>query len=112
MLTTKPFPDQVALRKAFALYPSGIAALAAQTDGADHVIIAASFSVGISLDPPLVAFAVQRESTTWPQLCRAGMIGVSILAAGQGDLCRQLADKDKGKRWRSEEHTSELQSRM
>src|SRR3546814_17521595 len=27
------------------------------------------------------------------------MIGVSILAAGQGDLCRQLADKDKGKRW-------------
>src|SRR3546814_18893389 len=40
-----------------------------------------------------------RESTTWPQLCRAGMIGVSILAAGQGDLCRQLADKDKGKRW-------------
>src|SRR3546814_9881397 len=29
----------------------------------------------------------------------AGMIGVSILAAGQGDLCRQLADKDKGKRW-------------
>src|SRR3546814_1709969 len=63
MLTTKPFPDQVALRKAFALYPSGIAALAAQTDGADHVIIAASFSVGISLDPPPVAFAVQREST-------------------------------------------------
>src|SRR3546814_10232670 len=89
MLTTKPFPDQVALRKAFALYPSGIAALAAQTDGADHVIIAASFSVGISLDPPLVAFAVQRESTTWPQLCRAGMIGV-----------------------RSEEHTYELQSLM
>src|SRR3546814_11478878 len=26
------------------------------------------------------------------------MIGVSILAEGQGDLCRQLADKDKGKR--------------
>src|SRR3546814_15117621 len=88
------FPYTTLLRS---FYPSGIAGLAAQTDGADHVLIAASFSVGISLDPPLVAFAVQRESTTWPQLCRAGMIGVSILAAGQGDLCRQLADKEIGR---------------
>src|SRR3546814_8106820 len=99
MLTAMLFPHEVARRKAFVLYPRGSASLGPQTYGADHVIIAAAFSVGISLDPPLVAFAVQRESTTWPQLCRAGMIGVSILAAGQGDLCRQLADKDKGKRW-------------
>src|SRR3546814_15843502 len=102
MLTAMLFPHEVARRKAFVLYPRGSASLGPQTYGADHVIIAASFSVGISLDPALVAFAVQRESTTWPQLCRAGMIGVSILAAGQGDLCRKIADKDKGQR-RSEE---------
>ena len=95
--------DETALRKVFAHYPSGVAALAVHLDGAEHVLVASSFSVGISLAPPLVAFAVQRSSTTWPVLRRAKRLGVSILAAGQGDLCRQLAGKDKARRWQNVE---------
>lgn len=91
--------DQAALRKAFAQYPSGLAAIAAHVDGADQVLVVASFSVGISLSPPLVSFAVQRSSTTWPLLRQARTLGVSVLAAGQSGLCSQLAGKDKGARW-------------
>ncbi|MRW88507.1 oxidoreductase [Duganella sp. FT80W] len=91
--------DEAALRQAFAHFPAGLAALAAQVDGADQVLLVASFSVGISLSPPLVSFAVQRSSSTWPLLRQAPVIGVSILASGQDHLCRQLSSKDKSVRW-------------
>lgn len=91
--------DEAALRKAFAHFPSGLAAIAAHVDGSDHVLLVASFSVGISLIPPLVSFAVQRSSTTWPLLRASSTVGVSILAVGQDHLCRQLSSKDKNARW-------------
>ncbi|MEU3617924.1 flavin reductase family protein [Streptomyces sp. NPDC006872] len=87
------------LRQAFAHYPSGVAALAATVDGEDHVLVASSFTVGVSLDPALVLFAVQRTSTTWPLLRRASRIGISVLSQEQGELCRRLADKNRSTRW-------------
>ncbi|MDN7437347.1 flavin reductase family protein [Burkholderia multivorans] len=91
--------DEKALRQAFAHFPCGVAALAARVDGIDQVLIVASFSVGISLSPPLVSFAVQRSSTTWPLLRAAQTLGVSVLSTGQDYLCRQLASKDRNIRW-------------
>ena len=99
MTYTSDISNQVALRQAFARYPSGLAALAARVEGEDHVFIVATFNVGISLIPPLVSFAVQHQSTTWPELRKAKHIGISILAADQSHLCRQLASKNKNHRW-------------
>jgi flavin reductase (DIM6/NTAB) family NADH-FMN oxidoreductase RutF len=62
-----------------------------QVDGTDHVLIASSFTVGVSLTPPLVMFAVQNSSTTWPDLRRADHLGASVLSQRHGELCRQLA---------------------
>ncbi len=87
--------DPQTLRRAFGHYPSGVVALAARVDGEEQVLIASSFTVGVSLDPPLVTFAVQHTSTTWPQLRRAPVIGVSMFGSEQGDLCRQLSSKDR-----------------
>lgn len=95
----KPYLSDVSeLREAFSGFPSGIVALAALVDGEPVVLVASSFTVGISQDPPLVLFAVQKSSTTWPQLSTAQSIGVSVLGEDHSVKTRQLAAKDKSSR--------------
>lgn len=84
-------PDAAVLRSTFAGFPSGVASIAATVDGADEVIVASSFTVGVSLDPPLVMFAVQNKSNSWPRLKAAPVLGISVLGADQDQTCRQLA---------------------
>ena len=82
--------DPVELRQAFGIFPSGVVAVAAEVDGA-YVGLAASSFTSVSLDPPLVSFSIANASRTWPDLQRAGHLGVTILAADQEDIARQLA---------------------
>jgi flavin reductase (DIM6/NTAB) family NADH-FMN oxidoreductase RutF len=89
-----------ALRRAFGLFPSGVAAVAAVVDDARHVLVVSSFQVGISADPPLVLFAVQHTSTTWPVLRRAERLGVSVLGEAHDVVARRLAAKGDGDRFR------------
>lgn len=91
--------DPTLLRQAFSGFPCGVAALSAIVDGAPTVLVASSFTVGVSQDPPLVMFAVQHTSSTWPVLRAAGTIGVSILGEGHAQVTRQLASKDKSVRF-------------
>lgn len=89
--------DAGALRDTFARFPTGVVAISAQVSGPDgvepRVLIASSFQVGISLEPPLVLFAVQQSSRTWPQLRRQPRLGVSLLGVEHSDAVRQLASK-------------------
>jgi flavin reductase (DIM6/NTAB) family NADH-FMN oxidoreductase RutF len=91
--------DQMLARKAFSQFPSGVSVLATDRGGEKHAMVASSFMVGVSLDPCLVAVAVQKSSATWPQIRQAESIGVSIFAQGQGPLTRQLAGRDRAKRF-------------
>jgi flavin reductase (DIM6/NTAB) family NADH-FMN oxidoreductase RutF len=91
--------DPMLARQAFAQFPSGVAALATEIDGVRHALVASSFMVGVSLEPCLVAVAVQKSSETWQQIKAAGSLGVSIFGKGQGVLTRQLASKDRGARF-------------
>ncbi|WP_380173122.1 flavin reductase family protein [Kineococcus sp. DHX-1] len=96
---TAPDADPTALRTTFALFPSGVAAISSQVPGepGPTVLVASSFQVGISLDPPLVLFAVQHTSTSWPRLRAAaeagGRLGVSVLGEAHDLTARQLASK-------------------
>jgi flavin reductase (DIM6/NTAB) family NADH-FMN oxidoreductase RutF len=83
------------LKRAFAAFPSGVAALSARVDGEPTIMIVSSFAVGISADPPLVSFAVQHTSTTWPVLSRAQAIGVSVLGEEHSGKAGQLASPSK-----------------
>ncbi|MFC8845311.1 MULTISPECIES: flavin reductase family protein [unclassified Micromonospora] len=86
------------IREAFARYPSGVVALAAQADGDPAVMVASSFAVGVSLDPPLVLFSARNESRTWHRMREYPRIGVSMLNADQAALCRSLAAADAATR--------------
>jgi len=91
--------DPLTLRKVFAQHPSGIAALSAEIEGVKTGIIASSFTVGVSLEPALVMFAIQKTSNTWPKLREASRIGVSVLSDRNGGVCTQIASKN-GDRFR------------
>jgi flavin reductase (DIM6/NTAB) family NADH-FMN oxidoreductase RutF len=87
------------VRDAFATFPSGVAALGAVVGDQPTVLIASSFTVGVSQDPPLVLFAVQHSSTTWPVLATAPVIGVSVLGEDHAQKLRQLASADRSRRF-------------
>ena len=89
-LTTNQDLDPLRLREAFGIFPSGVVAVAAEVDG-ELIGLAASSFTSVSLEPPLVQFSVANSSKTWPTLRRASRLGVTILAAHHGDVCRQLA---------------------
>ncbi len=86
--------DAVTLRRVFSSFPSGVVALAAVVEDRREVLIASSFSVGVSHNPPLVMFAVQNTSATWPRLNQATHLGVSVLGESQPGIGRQLATAD------------------
>jgi flavin reductase (DIM6/NTAB) family NADH-FMN oxidoreductase RutF len=86
--------DARALREMFSYFPSGVAALLAEIDGKPTGIVASSFTVGVSIEPPLVSCAIRRASTTWLELRRATRIGISVLAEDHGAMARQIASKD------------------
>ncbi len=89
-LITNQDLDPKRLREAFGIFPSGVVAVAAEVDGKAVGLAASSFT-SVSLDPPLVSFSVANGSKTWPDLRRAGHLGVTILADHHGVVCRQLA---------------------
>lgn len=91
--------DQLLVRKAFGHFPSGVSVLSVHHNGENQAMVASSFMVGVSLDPCLVAVAVQKNSETWPKIRQAESIGVSIFAQSQGFLTRQLASKERSKRF-------------
>jgi flavin reductase (DIM6/NTAB) family NADH-FMN oxidoreductase RutF len=82
--------DPTRLRAAFGSFPSGVVAVAARVDGALVGLAASSFT-SVSLEPPLVSVSVANTSKTWPDLRRAGRLGLTVLAEHHGEVCRQLA---------------------
>jgi flavin reductase (DIM6/NTAB) family NADH-FMN oxidoreductase RutF len=84
-------PD--ALRSVFGTFPTGVVAVCGIVEG-ERVGMAVSSFTPVSLDPPLVAFCVQRTSRTWPQLRTAPRLGISVLADGHAGAARTLAARD------------------
>jgi flavin reductase (DIM6/NTAB) family NADH-FMN oxidoreductase RutF len=99
------------LRSVFGAFPTGVAAVAAVIGGAPAGLAASSF-VPVSLDPPLVSVCIARASTTWPALCTAVRLGISVLGCHQEAVSRQLAatggDRFTGLSWRATAHGAVL----
>lgn len=91
--------DPAALREVFSQFPQPVVLIGAEVDGVPQGMIASTFTVGISLDPPLVAVAAQHTSTTWPRLRPAPRLGVSLIGGGHAHLTRQLASTKRDSRF-------------
>jgi len=91
--------DAQTLRTTISYFPSGVVALLAEVGGEVKGMVASAFTVGVSVDPPLVSCAIQRSSGTWPLLKQADRIGISVLAEGQGALARQISSRNREARF-------------
>ena len=83
--------DGAVFRAALSTFATGVTAVCSRTAEGEPVGLAVSSFTSVSLDPPLVSFCVSTGSWTWDHIRRTGHFAVSVLAAEQGDLCRQLA---------------------
>ncbi|MQA73056.1 MAG: flavin reductase [Solirubrobacterales bacterium] len=85
-----PSPDE--FRCAMARLPTGVTIVSA--GGPQGPAGATANAVtSLSLDPPLVLACLDRGSRTLTVVRETGAFGVSVLAAGQGDLARAFASK-------------------
>jgi len=95
--------DAARFRQVLGHFCTGVVVIAGIADGKPIGLTVQSFT-SLSLDPPLVSFAVGRNSSTWPALRDAGVFSVNILAEDQEALCRTFAtsgiDKFEGVGWR------------
>lgn len=97
------------LRRAFASFPTGVAAVCARVDKVPVGMAASSFT-SVSMEPPLVSVCIQKTSSTWPLLRDRARLGLSVLADNQDLACRQLASKEgdrfAGVEWDAGPHDS------
>ena len=78
------------LRVVMRRFPAGVAVVTVDLDG-ERLGLTLGTLVTLSLDPPLVGFAVRKDAALHELLRRAGRFGISLLAAGQDRLAQHFA---------------------
>jgi flavin reductase (DIM6/NTAB) family NADH-FMN oxidoreductase RutF len=78
------------LRAAMRRVPSAVAVATVTVEGRAAGLTVASL-VSLSLDPPLVGFAVRRHAALHELLRETREVAISVLAAGQEDLAQHFA---------------------
>jgi flavin reductase (DIM6/NTAB) family NADH-FMN oxidoreductase RutF len=81
-------PDE--LRTLFSRHPAGVC-VATVTTGDQKLGLTIGSFASLSLDPPLVGFAVSKEAAMHELLREAGGCAISLLAAGQEWLAQHFA---------------------
>lgn len=78
------------LRTAMRRVPSAVAVATVTAGGRDAGLTVASL-VSLSLDPPLVGFAIRRDAALHELLRESRRLAISVLAAGQEHLAQHFA---------------------
>jgi flavin reductase (DIM6/NTAB) family NADH-FMN oxidoreductase RutF/DNA-binding IclR family transcriptional regulator len=95
--------DSAHFRNVLSQLPAGVVVVtAAGVDGAATGMTVSSFT-SVSLDPPLVAFMPQVNSSAWRKIADSGSFCVNVLTHAQEHFCRAMAasseDKFTGINW-------------
>jgi 3-hydroxy-9,10-secoandrosta-1,3,5(10)-triene-9,17-dione monooxygenase reductase component len=77
-------------KDAMGMFATGVTIVSGIDDGQPVGFTCQSF-VSLSIDPPYVAVAPARSSTSWPRIARSGSFCVNVLSEDQEDLCRGFA---------------------
>ena len=78
------------VRALLSRYPTGVSVLTVEANGQRLGLTLGSLT-GLSLDPPLVGFAISKEAAMHELLREAGGGAISMLAAGQSWLAQHFA---------------------
>jgi len=79
-----------ALRTLMRRFPAGVAIVSVDLEG-ERLGLTIGTLIPLSLEPPLVGFAVRREAALHELLRRSGEFAVSLLAAGQEGVAQHFA---------------------
>jgi 3-hydroxy-9,10-secoandrosta-1,3,5(10)-triene-9,17-dione monooxygenase reductase component len=100
--SASPF-DTGRFREVLGHFATGVTIVTAM-EGAEPVGFTCQAFTSLSLDPPMVALAPGKNSTSWPRIAAAGSFCINILADDQEALSRDFAvsggDKFAGVGWR------------
>lgn len=95
--------DEARFREVLGHFATGITVVTAMEDGTPVGFTCQAFT-SLSLDPPMVALAPAKSSTSWPRIRKAGSFCVNVLGSHQEAVCRAFAvsggDKFAGIGWR------------
>jgi flavin reductase (DIM6/NTAB) family NADH-FMN oxidoreductase RutF len=95
--------DTGRFREVMGHFATGVTIITAMEDDGPVGFTCQAFA-SLSLEPPLVALAPGKTSTSWPRIAQAAFFCVNVLAEDQEALCRDFAvsggDKFAGVGWR------------
>ncbi|HXW35984.1 MAG TPA: flavin reductase family protein [Acidimicrobiales bacterium] len=95
--------DAARFREVLGHFATGVTVVTAAEDIGPVGFTCQAFT-SLSLDPPMVALAPGKSSTSWPRIAAVGFFCVNILAENQEALSREFAvsggDKFSGVGWR------------
>ena len=87
--------DASAFRRAMGSFPTGVTIVTVASDDSNmHGITVSSFS-SVSLDPMLVLVCLNEKSCGLGLIERAGAFAVNVLSAGQQDVSRRFASRNR-----------------
>lgn len=78
------------LRELLRRFPAGVAVVGVELDG-ERLGLTIGTLIPLSLEPPLVGFAVRREAALYELLRRSGTFSFSLLAADQEAVAQHFA---------------------
>ena len=88
--------DRGRFREVLGHFASGVTIITAMEPAGPVGFTCQSFA-SLSLDPPMIAFAAAKSSTSWPRISAAGSFCVNILEESQEPLCRVFAESGADK---------------
>lgn len=81
------------LRDAFGQFATGVTVVTARNDQGAPIGITANSFASVSLEPPLVSWCVDRESTRFEELVKADCFTISVLGEKQTELSNLFASR-------------------
>jgi len=99
--------DPAHYRKALGHVPTSVSIITATGRGGPIGMTIGSFT-SVSLTPPLIAFFIDKGSSTWPLMYESDRFGVNVLGHRHSELCRTfsrpVADRFEGVDWQPSPH--------
>jgi flavin reductase ActVB len=74
---------------------SGVTVVTAKVEGGGALGITASSVTSLSLEPPLLLVCIGRDAVIHDAILEVERFGVNVLAAGQRELARRFADRER-----------------